>query len=39
VDEFGHCIGVVEGLVDYGNSSGPEADVRWMPKELEEINE
>jgi hypothetical protein len=34
VDEFGHCIGVVEGPVDYGNSLGPEVDVRWQPSNL-----
>ena len=31
VTEFGDCVGVVEGLVDYGSSKGPEVDVRWKP--------
>lgn len=34
VDEFGECIGVVEGLVDWGEHKGPEVDVRWFPSEL-----
>lgn len=35
VEEFGECIGVVEGLVDYGNGNyGPEVDVRWSPSKL-----
>lgn len=42
VEEFGQCIGVVEGLTDYNNSNephdpnkvGPEYDVRWQPSNL-----
>lgn len=34
VDEFGDCIGIVEGLVDYGKQKGPEVDVRWHPSKL-----
>lgn len=34
VKEFGHCIGVVEGLTDYGTQQGPEVDVRWFPSNL-----
>jgi hypothetical protein len=34
VKEFGECIGIVEGYVDYGNSKGPEVDVRWLPMGL-----
>lgn len=34
VKEFGECIGIVEGYVDYGNSKGPEVDVRWFPMSL-----
>jgi hypothetical protein len=29
VEEFGHCVGTVECLVDYGEFQGPEVDVRW----------
>jgi hypothetical protein len=37
--EFLNCIGVVEGLVDYGTHEGekilgPEFDVRWRPSNL-----
>ena len=45
VDEFGECVGIVIGLVDYNNVSkrhrdydptkiGPEVDVRWSPSDL-----
>jgi len=42
VDEFGDCIGIVEGLLDYNNAGeprdpakiGPEVDVRWQPSAL-----
>jgi len=43
VEEFGDCIGVVDGLVDYNYDSrsahdpervGPELDVRWQPSNL-----
>ena len=34
VEEFGDCVGIVEGPVDYGTTSGPELDVRWQPSNL-----
>lgn len=35
VDEFGGCVGVVEGPCDYGGGRlGPEVDVRWEPSGL-----
>lgn len=34
VEEFGNCVGTVEGLVDYGDCKGPEVDVRWEPSKL-----
>lgn len=34
VEEFGDCVGVVEGPTDYGTSRGPEVDVRWQPSNL-----
>lgn len=42
VDEFGGCIGIVEGLLDYNapgsppsaDKFGPEVDVRWLPSRL-----
>lgn len=34
VDEFGDCVGIVQGPVDYGTSEGPEVDVRWQPSNL-----
>lgn len=34
VDEFGDCIGVVLGPVDFGTQQGPELDVRWVPSGL-----
>lgn len=34
VDEFGECVGVVQGLLDYGSQQGPEVDVRWQPSNL-----
>lgn len=34
VEEFGDCVGIVEGLVDFGTSKGPEVNVRWLPSKL-----
>jgi len=34
IREFGSCFGVVIGPVNYGNSIGPEVDVRWQPSNL-----
>lgn len=35
LQEFGDCIGIVEGPLDYGNGHlGPEYDVRWYPSFL-----
>jgi hypothetical protein len=35
LEEFGHCVGVVEDLVDYGKGNfGPEFNVRWYPSKL-----
>lgn len=34
VEEFGDCIGIVEGPVDWGTCQGPEVDVRWYPSRL-----
>jgi hypothetical protein len=34
VAEFGECVGVVEGLLDYGTQKGPDVDVRWEPSRL-----
>lgn len=45
VEEFGDCVGIVQGPVDYNNvppdhpeydprSVGPEVDVRWQPSNL-----
>ena len=40
VREFGRCIGVVQGPMDYGPGEdgepvlGPEVDVRWKPSRL-----
>lgn len=34
VNEFGDCFGIVEGLLDYPDSVGPEVDVRWLPSKL-----
>lgn len=34
VEEFGECVGVVEGLVDWNGHKGPEVDVRWQPSNL-----
>lgn len=34
IEEFGDCIGVVEGYIDYGTCTGPEVDVRWQPSKL-----
>jgi hypothetical protein len=34
VDEFGDCVGIVEGPVDFGTQQGPEVDVRWQPSGL-----
>lgn len=34
VREFGGCVGIVLGPVDYGTQQGPEVDVRWLPSRL-----
>lgn len=35
IEEFGNCVGIVEGPVDFGNGNlGPEVDVRWLPSQL-----
>jgi hypothetical protein len=35
VEEFGDCVGVVIGPVDYGDGAiYPEVDVRWQPSNL-----
>lgn len=34
VEEFGTCVGIVEGLADFGTQKGPEVDVRWQPSNL-----
>ena len=34
VAEFGDCVGIVQGLTDYGSRQGPEVDVRWQPSNL-----
>lgn len=34
VREFGGCVGIVIGPVDYGTQQGPEVDVRWLPSRL-----
>lgn len=34
IDEFGDCVGTVEGPVDYGVQKGPELNVRWQPSNL-----
>lgn len=34
VAEFGHCIGIVESLVEWVDSIGPEVNVRWQPSNL-----
>ncbi len=34
VDEFGECIGLVEGPVDFDTCQGPEVNVRWRPSGL-----
>ena len=34
VDEFGDCVGIVDGPIDYGTQKGPELDVRWQPTNL-----
>ena len=34
VEEFGDCVGVVQGPTDYGSQQGPEVDVRWQPSNL-----
>lgn len=34
VEEFGNCVGIVEGPVDYNGVQGPEVDVRWEPSKL-----
>lgn len=34
VAEFGKCVGIVLGPVDYGVHLGPEVDVQWQPSGL-----
>lgn len=34
VHEFGNCVGIVQGPVNYGTQVGPEVDVRWQPSNL-----
>lgn len=34
VEEFGDCVGVVQGPLDYGSQRGPEVDVSWKPSNL-----
>lgn len=34
LEEFGDCIGIVQGPTDYGSQRGPEVDVRWQPSNL-----
>lgn len=34
IQEFGNCVGIVDGLADYGDEKGPEVDVRWQPSNL-----
>lgn len=34
VEEFGECVGLVEGYVDFQTQLGPEVDVRWLPSKL-----
>ena len=34
VEEFGECIGIVKGLIDYGTQQGPEVEVYWQPSNL-----
>ncbi len=41
IDEFGECVGIVEGFVNYNNDGendqdkiGPELNVRWQPSKL-----
>jgi len=41
IEEFGNCIGIVEGYVNYNNDGendqnkiGPEFNVRWNPSKL-----
>ncbi len=34
VKEFGSCVGIVEGPVDFGLQKGPEVDVRWQPSNM-----
>ena len=40
IDEFGECVGIVDGPMDYTGPScqiqslGPEVDVRWQPSNL-----
>lgn len=37
VEEFGECIGIVQGLTDFGHKKGPDIDVRWQPSNLQYI--
>lgn len=34
VNEFGRCVGVVQGLVEYPDRHGPEVNVKWLPSNL-----
>ena len=34
VQEFRRCVGIVQGLTDFGTQQGPEYDVRWQPSNL-----
>lgn len=34
VDEFGDCVGIVQGLTDFNGQLGPEVDVKWQPSNL-----
>jgi len=34
IREFGECVGIVQGLTDFGKQKGPEVDVRWQPSNL-----
>ena len=34
LEEFGDCVGILEGPIDLGAQLGPEWDVRWQPSGL-----
>jgi hypothetical protein len=34
IKEFGDCVGIVIGPVNFGKRVGPEIDVRWQPSNL-----